>query len=624
MQHSSDVSGSAVRVGTSGTRWLVAAAEHALNVDGDLRAVHQLSSEAYRRADLTGDDTAMAEAALGLGGLWVQEQRTAVAAATLEESLRHALRRTDPGSPLALRLRARLAAEADYDAGQHAAILAVLSETRRADDALARADALRLAHHCLLCPNQAGLRHDLALELVGVSSRTGRRSDRLMGLLWLSVDLLLAGDPHVERRLAELRELLAEEDHLAIGFVLSAIDVLLAIRAGQLEQAEQLALICAERGNRAGDVDAGIWHGAHLVTIRWYQGRLPELLPLLEATVSSPNLSAVDNCMLAALAVATAEQGDHRRAAGALATLRGRDLGDLPRSSTWLLTMNGVVEAAHLLADAPTAAAAYELLTPYRRLPMIASLGVVCFGSVEHALGVAALTTGDLDRAVEHLRIAVDQNLALGHWPAARVSRERLAEALESGRSRLNPPEPAPATCSRHGRQWLVRWRSHSIAVEHSVGMLHLSVLLANPGGEISAVDLTAGVAALVEVSAAKSLSQQPVLDRTAVREYSQRLSRLRLEVDDLERRGETERAARGRAERDWLVAELSASAGIGGRVRRFPDGTERARVAVGKAIRRAVGRICDADPEVGDHLAASLHTGVLCWYRPAGPLTGD
>jgi hypothetical protein len=92
--------------------------------------------------------------------------------------------------------------------------------------------------------------------------------------------------------------------------------------------------------------------------------------------------------------------------------------------------MHGVVEGAHLLGDAHLAARAYALLLPHANRPMIGSLGVVCFGSVHHALGVASLTTNDPGRAVEHLRAAIRQNLALAHWPAVITSRRRLAEAL--------------------------------------------------------------------------------------------------------------------------------------------------------------------------------------------------
>ena len=74
---------------------------------------------------------------------------------------------------------------------------------------------------------------------------------------------------------------------------------------------------------------------------------------------------------------------------------------------------------------------------------------------------------------------------------------------------------------------------------------------------------------------------------------------------------------ARARAERHWLVAQLAGAAGLGGRTRSFPDQGERARVAVGKAIRRAILRVTEEDPIVGEHLRQAVHTGVRCSYWP-------
>jgi hypothetical protein len=625
---------------------LLASGDRALDVHGDLRASRSLFEQAYRVAEQSGDTHAMARAALGLGGLWVHEHRTAAVSVLLQERLRQALSLADPRSSLALQLRVRLAAESDYRGGGQEAILAALHEARKAADPVARAQAVSLAHHCLLGPGHGALRRALAAELIGESFHTARRSDLLMGLLWQTADLLLDAEPHAERRLGELRDLLAQRDHLAVGFVVSAIDVMLTIRAGRFDQAEELAEACAQRGATAGDVDALGWHGGHLVAIRWYQGRLAELLPMLDGLVNSPTLSVVDNSYFAALAVAAALAGDRRKAAGALAALCGRDLADLPRSSSWLVTMNGIVEAANLLGDAGISARAYELLRPFAHLPMMASLGVACFGSVQHALGVAALTIGEVDRAAEHLRAAVDRNLALAHWPAVVASRLRHAQALAlrgqpqdaaaarharataageaaalgtpmPGDIRREPPETAAVECTRDGRGWRVGWGSRSVLVEHSVGLLHLAVLIANPRQEIPAIDLATGVSAVAGAAAGNGASTQPVLDQAAMRDYRRRLSRLRAEIDELESAGDVARADRARAERDWLVAELAGATAVGGRSRRFPDNSERARVAVGKAIRRALTRIEQADALIGECLRRRIRTGARCSYWP-------
>ena len=96
---------------------LLARGSRALTDDGDLRAGRRYFEAAHQRAEIIGDGEAMAQAALGLGGLWVHEHRTSAAAAVVESRLRQALTVVDPGSALSMRLRIRLAAEADYQAG---------------------------------------------------------------------------------------------------------------------------------------------------------------------------------------------------------------------------------------------------------------------------------------------------------------------------------------------------------------------------------------------------------------------------------------------------------------------------------------------------------------------------
>jgi hypothetical protein len=623
---------------------LLARGAELLEERGDLPESKRWFDAAITAADRSDDAQAWVLAVLGSGGLWVHEQRTAAGFGQFQARIRRALQLVDPTSPVGLRLRARAAGEADYRNGDVTTIMSILQEARALGDPVTTAEVINIALHCLLGPDHGGRRLALAEELIEQAALTTRRVDQLLGLLWQSIGLLLVADPHAGRRLNELRAALTHGEHLAIGFVAEAIEVMLAIRAGRLDEAEEMAQACATRGAAAGNADAVGWHAAQMVAIRWYQGRVGELTPMLSDLVHSPDLSVVDNSLFAALAVAAASAGDRRTAASALATLTGRDLDDLPKSSTWLVMMSGVVEAAHLLGDADTASRAYDLLVPHANLPMIVGAGAACYGSTHHALGVASFTVGDLDVAVRHMKVAVRHNLALAHWPAVSAARIRYAEVLDrrdgpgdaaeaavqrsavadEGVNAGNPPSRpsasrAPggrvATCTPNGQRWRIEWDNRTVLVDDSVGMLYVATLLNNPGRSIPSIDLVAGFDTFH--ARAATTSAQPMLDRAAVAQYRERLAQISMEIDECELVGDQERAARARVEQDWLTSELSAATGISGLSRNFPDDTERARSAVGKAIRRVLTRVERADPKVGQYLRETVRTGTVCSYRP-------
>jgi tetratricopeptide (TPR) repeat protein len=640
------------------TEPLLASGADALWTDGDLRTAREWFDAAYLVAEHRDDGPAMAEAALGLAGLWVHEHRTTATTAVVGDRLRRARRGVADDSVLALRLRTRLAAEADYHAAGSGAVLARLAQARAAGDPVAVAEALALAHHCLLGPEHGAVRRGLADDLIAESSRTGRRGDLLVGLLLRAVDLLLDGDPRAARCLTELRCLLAAKDHLAVRFILQAVDVMAGIRAGRLDDAEGLAEQCARDGEYAGDADALTWFGAHMVGIRYFQGRIAELLPMIREMADSPVLSPIDHSYRAALAVAAAVAGERREALGAVAAFREGPAG-IPSSSTWLVSMYALTEAAYLLGRTDVAEEAHRLLLPFRRLPMMASFGVLCFGSAEHALGVARLTLGDFDGAADHLEAAVRDNQALNHWPAATLARHRLAFALarsadagrrsraavEAGTARhdarefgMELPEfteaetpqrtlialageAAAAECRRQGRDWLLTVGSRSAVVGHCRGMAYLALLLANPGREISALELAGGSADAAGGRAVEALglsaTSQPVLDEQAVRQYRTRLEELRAIIERCDVVGDAEGAVLAHAEQDWLLGELRTATGLSGRARSFPTSEEHARISVGKAVRRALARVAAADPELGELLGATIHTGRLCAYLP-------
>lgn len=353
-------------------------------------------------------------------------------------------------------------------------------------------------------------------------------------------------------------------------------------------------------------------------------------------------LSPIDYSFRATLAVAAAAAGERREALGAIAAFQ-HGLPDIPSSCNWLPSLYALAEASLLLQCTDMAEQAYRLMLPFRRLPIVAGFGSACFGSVEHALGVAQLAMGDFDGAVPHLRQAVRDNEALGHRPAADLARRRLAHARAHGSvlqqralratASVETSRVVAPSCHRRGKFWEIVAYGRTVVVDHCRGMAYLSVLLSNPGTEVTAVELVGGpgmrqtppVAAAGE-PVSGSLIGQVILDEHAIGQYRARLDELQRLIENCDGDDEADdfggiegfdSAEAAREEQAWLLTQLRAATGPAGRRRVFATDEERARVSVGKAIRRALARITALDQQLGALISAGVRTGRVCAYAP-------
>jgi hypothetical protein len=155
-------------------------------------------------------------------------------------------------------------------------------------------------------------------------------------------------------------------------------------------------------------------------------------------------------------------------------------------------------------------------------------------------------------------------------------------------------------------------------------GLHDLATLLAAPGRPVAAAELVAAAAGEAAVPADLRLGADEMLDDRARHEIRARLLDLEEEIEEADRWHDQERAARAALERDALVAELAAAAGLGGRARRLGDQSERARKTVTARIRDVITRIDRVHPALGSHLRATITTGTSCTYSPPAPVTWD
>ena len=184
-----------------------------------------------------------------------------------------------------------------------------------------------------------------------------------------------------------------------------------------------------------------------------------------------------------------------------------------------------------------------------------------------------------------------------GNWTRPRARRAALGMPGPDGRGSASRGRRY-AECERVGRKWRLSLGDRSVLVEDSVGHLHLAVLIANPRQDISAgrpgerprraqPPGRRRAAAGTGSAGRRRVPHSP--GAAGRRDRHEAAGAARARPDQAKARDQT---ARARAEREWLAAQLASATGLGGRVRSFPDDAERARVAVGKAIRRALVRI--------------------------------
>lgn len=620
---------------------------------GRLAEARDLYGRAVAPAEHAAAPSLLATAALGLGGMWVEEQRDELSRRRMLQLCSRAISELGPDeATLRSLLAVRLAAERAYDGESVHDIHDAVAAVRRLDEPAATAEALSLYHHTLLSPAYAAHRLEVADELLDVASRTDGTIYPLIGLCWRTVDLYLLGDRRAERSFVELREHATALGSQSIGYIVSVLDVMRTFRRGELAAAEALATDALARGQAAGDADAFSYFGGHLLGIRWAQGRLDEMHDVVESVVDSATLRRRDRIYPALLAFTSAVRGDLVAARMLLDAVLADGLDEILELSTGAATVAILVETAVELDDGELATTLAHSFAPYANLPVMPSLAVICLGPGERTLARAHAVAGRLDEAVDAFGEALVATRRLQNAPFEAIIEAELAallvrrghqgddaDAFELYRTAIaageqmgltgrvpawraaidalaapHPiAEPLQGRIERRADTWRVEIEGRSATIGHVVGMCHLAALIARPDTDITATELSAAVTG--EPSIESTSSGAPTLDHQALASYRRRLAELDHELDRADRRGDSVAGRQAADERAFIVATLRHDTGLGGRARRLSDDGERCRMRVSKAIHRAISRVSEADPVLGRALEGRIHTGRVCRY---------
>ena len=189
----------------------------------------------------------------------------------------------------------------------------------------------------------------------------------------------------------------------------------------------------------------------------------------------------------------------------------------------------------------------------------------------------------------------------------------------------LSPPEHPTAVFRLEGEYWTIAFRGPTFRLVDSKGLQYIHRLLQAAGAEVHALDLELhggpGVAATRtdgDDSLRPGASTQLLVDHEALRRYRLRVEDLRDQIEEAEANGDPrERSSRAREELEYLIEELDRVTRSDGSPRAQASETERARVNVYRAIRKAIEKIREQDPSLGHHLDHDIRTGTYCSYGP-------
>jgi DNA-binding SARP family transcriptional activator len=209
-------------------------------------------------------------------------------------------------------------------------------------------------------------------------------------------------------RVPEARELFARMVTLAeelsqpvMRWMTSYGKVQWAFLHGETEAGEEMAEEAMHLGLALGQPDAFIFYTGQLSHARWQQGRLVEIVDLIEEGArNAPGIPAYR----AALARALGQAGRTEDAVYLLDEEAGHRFSDVPEDFMWTYGLVCYAEASMLTEHAASAAILYEMLEPFGGL--LVNTGTTCEGPVAGYLAGLSRVVGEPDRAEQHLKEA--------------------------------------------------------------------------------------------------------------------------------------------------------------------------------------------------------------------------
>lgn len=477
------------------------------------------------------------------------------------------------------------------------------------------ADALDAALLARWGPDAFAERLRLSARLADTAAHIAEPELRLSAHLWrLTTAWECLDAVAVQRQLRALDVLAEESGTVRMAFFASSRRAMHALVTGDLAVADQMIAQAGEIGAQSAEPDlAAVMHSLAASRARRAgdTGALRREAAAFQEYGASEGVPSVS----AEAAVLWLEGDEPGRALELLHQLAGSGLDSVARDVDFLLTVASLAEVGSALHRDDIAAEGVRLLAPYAGRAVLNAGAVTFHGVVDDYLFRACQALGQHDAVRwRHLAASCYQRIGADWW-----------------RHRVAGPAPAAqraAVAVMHLRRdtahgWAVGRDGATMTLPDLKGLHYLHHLLQRPGVGIGAPELAAAAqghpGAVISESGAGE-----IVDRRALAAYRLRLREIDSELAEAESWADQARLGQLRLEREALLHEVSAAAGLAGRSRRFSSADERARVAVRKAIATALARIEHHDPALARLLRDTVRTGASCRYDPdpARPVT--
>ncbi len=533
-------------------------------------------------ARTAGDAEARARAALGVQRLGVRAgMADEEAVALLAEAIAGP---PTPELPLLLAEQARMLHHSSFASAQPVAERAV-ALARAQDDPGVLAACLLALHDAQWRPGTARERLPTIADMAAAARDAGDRERIAQARLLEAAALIELGDPDGVRALEDYCRLADDLRHPTAQWQALTRRGTLALITGRFDELPRIIPAAVELGQRIGEPDAAGLAGAQAWLLLLFSSSLRDAPPF-PVPVPATAYGRTQDPMF----VAFVHMLNRDRDAAAKATQRYR----MSSPPQWH-DPEPLVIAAYLFGEfGPDEARqeAYKMLLPLAGRHSVVGGCASYQGAIDHHLGRLAAALGRPDRAAEHFAAAYAMYAELGAPAWAALVRETGDFVLR-----------------RDGSGWTVRFGGVEATVPDSKGMRDLATLIGAPDRDVHVGELLGLERPLT--------GSDEVLDGPARAAYKARLAALDEEIDEASQDNDLERAGRARAERDFLIRELSAATGLGGRPRRLDDETEKARKTVTARIKYTLNRLSSVHPALAEHLLATVHTGVYCRYSP-------